>query len=79
MPAYPYKSQVQIVLISMTLHNYIRRKSEEDVAFTEYDHNPNFILDNFLADVILRSQSQGNLMHSQMNYVCDGIINSLME
>jgi hypothetical protein len=27
MPAYPYKSQMQIVLASMTLHNYIRRKS----------------------------------------------------
>jgi hypothetical protein len=44
----------------MTLHNYIRRKSQEDVAFTEYDRNPNFIPDDFLADVISRSQSQGN-------------------
>jgi hypothetical protein len=60
MSAYPYKSQVQIVVASMTLHNYIRRKSQEDVAFTEYDRNPNFIPDDFLTDAIPRSQSQGN-------------------
>jgi hypothetical protein len=60
MLAYPYKSQVQNVVASMTLHNYIRRKSQEDVAFTEYDRNPNFIPDDFLVDVIPRSQSQGN-------------------
>jgi hypothetical protein len=59
MLAYPYKSQVQIVVASITLYNYIIRKSQE-VAFTEYDRNPNFIHDDFLADVIPRSQSQGN-------------------
>ena len=51
---------MQIVVTSMTLHKYIRRKSQEDVAFTEYDHNPNFIPDDFLADVVPCSQSQDN-------------------
>jgi len=60
MLAYPYKLQVQIVVASMTLYNYIMRKSQENVAFTEYDRNPNFIPDDFLADVIPSSQSQGN-------------------
>jgi hypothetical protein len=60
MLAYPYKSQVQIVVASMALHNYIRRKSQEDVAFIEYDRNPNFIPEDFLVDVVPRSQSQGN-------------------
>jgi hypothetical protein len=78
MSAYPYKSQVQIVVASMTLHNYIRRKSQEDVAFTEYDRNPNFILDDILADVVPHSQNQGNQRPSRMNYVHDGITNSLM-
>jgi hypothetical protein len=27
----------------MTLYNYIRRRSYDDVAFTEYDRNPNFL------------------------------------
>ena len=40
----------------MTLHNYIRRKSHDDVAFTEFDHNPNFILDNILLDVVVHSE-----------------------
>jgi len=44
----------------MTLHNYIRRKSQKNVVFTEYDRNPNFIPNDFLADVGSRSQSQGN-------------------
>ena len=78
MPAYPYKSQVKIVVASMALHNYIRRKSQEDVAFTEYDRNPHFVPDDFLADVVSRSQSQGNHRPSQMNHVCDGIADNLM-
>jgi hypothetical protein len=28
----------------MTLHNYIRRRSHDDVAFAEFDCNPNFVL-----------------------------------
>jgi len=60
MLAYPYKSQVQIVVASITLYNYIIRKSQEDVAFIEYDRNPNFIHEDFLANVIPCSQSQGN-------------------
>jgi hypothetical protein len=27
----------------MTLHNYIRKKSHDDVAFAEFDRNPNFV------------------------------------
>jgi hypothetical protein len=43
-----------------TLHKYIRRKSQEDVAFTEYHHISNFIPDDFLADVVPSSQSHDN-------------------
>ena len=28
----------------MTLHNYIRRRSHDDVAFAEFDRNLNFVL-----------------------------------
>ena len=78
MSAYLYKSQVQFVVASMTLHNYIRRKSQDNIAFTEYDLNSNFIPDDFLADVVLHSQSQGNQKPSRMNYVRDGITDNLM-
>jgi hypothetical protein len=53
-------------------------KSQEDVAFTEYGRNPNFIPDDFLPNVVPRSQNQGIQKPSQMDYVCDGITNSLM-
>jgi hypothetical protein len=35
---YPYKTQVQITMVSMTLHNYIRRKSYDNVIFIKGDH-----------------------------------------
>jgi hypothetical protein len=47
MPAYPYKMQVEIVVASIALHNYIRRRSQDDEVFSEYDRNPNFIPDDF--------------------------------
>jgi hypothetical protein len=47
MLAYPYKTQIQIVVASMTLYNYIRRRTQDDVAFTKYDSNPNFVPKDF--------------------------------
>jgi hypothetical protein len=67
MPTYPYKTQVEIVVASMALHNYIRRRSQDDAVFSEYDRNPNLIPDDFLPDIVHR------------NFVRDGIANSLME
>jgi len=59
----------------MTLHNYIRRGSHDDVAFAEFDRNPNFVFDDILSDVVARSGSHGNCI----DFVRDGIANSLME
>jgi hypothetical protein len=36
----------------MTLHNYIKRRTHDDVAFAEFDRNPNFISDDILPDVV---------------------------
>jgi hypothetical protein len=78
MPTYPYKMQVEIVVASMALHNYIRRRSQEDEVFAEYDRNPNFIPDDFLLDIVARSDSQGSQRSSCMDFVLNGIANSLM-
>ncbi|KAG5223875.1 protein ALP [Salix suchowensis] len=78
MPAYPYKTQVAIVVASMALHNYIRRRSQDDVVFVEYDRNPDYIPDDFLPDIIACENSQSLRMHSRMDIVRDGIANSLM-
>ena len=76
MPAYPYKTQVKIVVASMALHNYIRRRSQDDITFAEYDRNPAFIPEDILPDVH-RSNSQKMYTHSCMDLVRERIANSL--
>jgi hypothetical protein len=60
MPVFPYKIQVHVFVTSMALHNYIRRKSDHDVAFTEFDCHPRFVLGDILTDVVPHSQTHGN-------------------
>ena len=71
------KTQVKIVVASMTLHNYIRRRSQDDMIFAEYNRNPNFVSKDILPDVH-RSNSHEMYTHSCMDLVRDGIANSLM-
>ena len=79
MPEFPYKSQVKIVVASMTLHNYIRRKSGQDVSFNKFDSHPDFVPPDTLPDVVPQSQTSGHHRASHMDYIRDGIANSLME
>lgn len=37
MPSFSYKKQIQIVIATMALHNYIRRYSTSDRKFKKYD------------------------------------------
>lgn len=60
MPSFPYEVQVQIVVTSMTLHNYIKRKSYEDVTFKKFCRHLNFIPGDFLTNVFLHSQTHKN-------------------
>jgi len=78
MYAYLYKMQVKIVVASMALHNYIRRRSQDDVVFVKYDRNPNFIPNDFLPDIVVRSDSQRSQRPSHMDFICDEITNSLI-
>jgi hypothetical protein len=48
----------------MTLYNYIRRRSHDDVTFAEFDRNPNFISDDILLDVVTRSRSHEEAMET---------------
>jgi hypothetical protein len=63
----------------MALHNYIRRRSHDDVAFVEFDRNPNFVPNDILPDVVTRSGSYGKCSPCQMDFVRDRIADSLME
>ena len=79
MYAYPYKTQVEIVVASMALHNDIRKRSKDDAVFSKYDRNPNLISNDFLPDIVQASAVQDSHRPSCMNFVRDGIANSLME
>jgi hypothetical protein len=57
----------------------MRRRSHNDVAFAKFDCNLNFVPDDILPDVVARSGSHGNYSHCRMDFVRDGIIDSLIE
>jgi hypothetical protein len=57
----------------------IRRRSLDDITFAEFDHNPNFVLDDILPDVVVRLRNQENCSLCQMNFIRDEIVDSLME
>jgi hypothetical protein len=78
MPEFPYKSQVKIVVASMALHNYIRRKSGQDVAFNKFDSYPDFVPPDIFPDVVPQSQTTRHQSASRMNYIRNDIANSLM-
>jgi hypothetical protein len=51
----------------------------DDVAFAEFDRNPNFVPDYILLDVIGRLKNQKNYSPCRMYFIRDGIVDSLME
>ncbi|KAJ6893013.1 hypothetical protein NC652_027116 [Populus alba x Populus x berolinensis] len=71
-------NKVKIVVASMALHNYIRQKSDHDVAFNKFDSHPDFVPPNTFPDVVSQSQTSGHQRASHMDYICDGIANILM-
>jgi hypothetical protein len=50
----------------------------DDVAFAEFDRNPNFVSDDILLDFVARSKNHENCSRYP-NFVCDGIVDRLME
>ena len=63
----------------MTLHNYIRRRSHNNVAFVEFNRSPNFVPNDILPDIVSGSESHENYSFCWMDFVRDGLANSLME
>jgi hypothetical protein len=56
-----------------------RRRSLDDVAFAEFDRNPNFVLDDILPDVVARLRNHGKYSPCWIDFVRDEIAHSLME
>jgi hypothetical protein len=57
----------------------IRRRSLDDVAFSEFDRNLNFVLDNILPDVVARLKNHGKYSPCWIDFVRYEIAHSLME
>jgi hypothetical protein len=51
----------------------------DDVTFTEFDRNPNFVSDDILLDFVARSKNYEKFSPNRMSFVRDGIINRLMK
>jgi hypothetical protein len=57
----------------------MRRRSLDNVAFAEFDRNPNFIPDDILPDIVARLRNKENCIPCRMDFVRDEIVDSLME
>ena len=51
----------------MTIHNYIRRTSLQDMVFMEFDRHPNYVPDDLFTDMAPHSQVQKNHWPLHMN------------
>jgi len=51
----------------------------DDITFVEFDRNSNFVYNDILPDVVVRLRNQKNYSHCLMDFVRDGIVDSLME
>ena len=48
MPNFSYHKQVQIVVASMAIHNYIRNHAIKDFEFQPYDNNEDLLSTDYL-------------------------------
>ncbi|KAJ9147539.1 hypothetical protein P3X46_029689 [Hevea brasiliensis] len=80
MPPYSFYVQRDIVIVSMALHNYIRRKALADPAFQRLDKSSNFIPSDIFrdADDIQAEESSQESGALQINALRDQIACSLM-
>jgi hypothetical protein len=54
-------------------------KSEQDVAFIEFNHHSNFVPRDFFGDIVPRLQTYKSNKPSHMNYIRNEITSNLME
>jgi hypothetical protein len=51
----------------------------DDIVFAEFDRNLNFVPDDILLDVVACLENHEKYSPCWMNFVSDGIVDSLME
>lgn len=75
MPSYKFCTQVNIVIVCMILHNFIRRHVIKDKDFLTYGNESMIIEtdDNFGTSVDVREPSNTNHEDLKMTTLCDMI------
>ncbi|XP_050897585.1 uncharacterized protein LOC127104449 [Lathyrus oleraceus] len=81
MPKFKFQTQVQIVVATMTIHNFIRRNAEIDVDFNLYeDENTTIHHDDYHISPNLDQSQVLNVASSlEMDHVRDSIRNKIIE
>ena len=80
MPKYSTIDQNRIICAAFALHNYIRKNTIGDPAFTVIDQDPEFIPPEILPDVVVNSTQErvAELRIGEMATIRDKIASSLM-
>jgi hypothetical protein len=74
--SYPMEKQTKIIIVCMTLHNFIRVSTLDDELFAQSDANENFVRD--AGEATTSQPHMNDEKESDMNILCDSIANGLM-
>jgi len=73
MPNFTYKTQVQIVCATMTIHNFIRRNSDSAIGFDSNKDNEIFTKDSGSHVNVVPNIDADIISLPEMNRICDSI------
>jgi len=81
MPKFTIKTQVEVVVATMAIHNFIRRNADMDVDFNRYeDENITLDHDDYRRPVNLDSSQNLNIASSsEMNHVRNSVRDQIIE
>jgi len=81
MPKFTIKTQVEVVVATMAIHNFIRRNADMDVDFNRYkDEDITLDHDGYRRPVNLDSSQNLNIASSsEMNHVRDSVRDQIIE
>ncbi|XP_024634373.2 uncharacterized protein [Medicago truncatula] len=79
MPKFKFETQVQIVVATMAIHNFIRRKAENDMDFNVYEDESTVIHHDDSSSNLDQSQVLNVVSSSEMDRVRNIIRNEIIE
>ncbi|RHN73171.1 hypothetical protein MtrunA17_Chr2g0295621 [Medicago truncatula] len=79
MPNFKFETQVQIVVATMAIHNFIRRKAEIDIDFNVYEDESTIIHHDDSSSNLDQSHVLNVVSSSEMDRVRNIIRNKIIE